>query len=107
MCGPARHRAVGARDGGIADDVISGPIGAPTRRSARQSSPSGLAASQHRTGRSVLLVISPAAIHPSGADELQTMRRGIDARLATLTTLAKAGQASWCSGADWMQGGGC
>jgi Uma2 family endonuclease len=29
----------------------------------------------------------------------------IDARLATLTTLAKARQASWCSGEDWMQGG--
>jgi hypothetical protein len=29
----------------------------------------------------------------------------IDARLATLTTLAKAGQASWCSGEDWIQGG--
>ena len=35
----------------------------------------------------------------------ETMRQGIDARLATLTTLAKAGQASWCSGGDWMQGG--
>ena len=23
----------------------------------------------------------------------------------TLTTLAKAGQASWCSGEDWIQGG--
>jgi hypothetical protein len=34
------------------------------------------------------------------------MRHGIDARLATLTTtLAKAGQASSCSGEDWMQGG--
>ena len=33
------------------------------------------------------------------------MRQGIDARLATLTTLAKAGQASWCSGEDWIQGG--
>ena len=34
-----------------------------------------------------------------------TMRQGTDARLATLTTLAKAGQASWCSGEDWIQGG--
>jgi hypothetical protein len=34
-----------------------------------------------------------------------TMRQGIDARLATLTTLAKAGEASWCSGEDWIQGG--
>ena len=34
-----------------------------------------------------------------------TMRQGIDARLATLTTLAKAGQASWRSGEDWIQGG--
>jgi len=34
----------------------------------------------------------------------ETMRQGIDARLATLTTLAKAGQASWCSGEDWIQG---
>jgi hypothetical protein len=33
------------------------------------------------------------------------MRQGIDARLATLTTLAKAGQASWSSGEDWIQGG--
>ena len=24
---------------------------------------------------------------------------------ATLTTLAKAGQASWCSGEDWIQEG--
>jgi hypothetical protein len=32
------------------------------------------------------------------------MRQGIDARLATLTTLAKAGKASWCSGDDWMKG---
>ena len=38
-----------------------------------------------------------------GAVKLDT-RQGIDARLATLTTLAKAGQASWCSGEDWMQG---
>jgi hypothetical protein len=30
------------------------------------------------------------------------MRQGIDARLATLTTLAKAGQVSWCSGEDWI-----
>ena len=29
----------------------------------------------------------------------------MDARLATLTTLAKAGQASWCSGEDWIQAG--
>lgn len=35
----------------------------------------------------------------------ETMRQDIDARLATLTTLAKAGQASWCSGEDWIQGG--
>jgi hypothetical protein len=35
----------------------------------------------------------------------ETLRQGIDARLATLTTLAKAGQASWCSGEDWIQGG--
>ncbi|HJZ27901.1 MAG TPA: hypothetical protein VJ370_16605, partial [Streptosporangiaceae bacterium] len=34
-----------------------------------------------------------------------TMRQGIDARLATLTTLAKAGQASWCRGEDWIHGG--
>ena len=34
-----------------------------------------------------------------------TMRHGIDARLATLTTLAKAGEVSWCSGEDWIQGG--
>ena len=27
--------------------------------------------------------------------------------LATLTTLAKAGQASCCSGVDWIQGGAC
>jgi NADPH:quinone reductase-like Zn-dependent oxidoreductase len=33
------------------------------------------------------------------------VRQGIDARLATLTTLAKAGQASWCRGEDSMQGG--
>jgi hypothetical protein len=32
-------------------------------------------------------------------------RQGIDARLATLTTLAKAGKASWCSGEDWIQRG--
>ena len=32
-------------------------------------------------------------------------RQGIDARLATRTTLAKAGQASWCNGEDWIQGG--
>ena len=37
----------------------------------------------------------------------ENMRQVIDARLATLTTLAKAGQASWCSGEDWMQGGAC
>jgi len=28
------------------------------------------------------------------------MGQGIDARFATLTTLAKAGEASWCSGED-------
>ena len=39
-----------------------------------------------------------------GAVKLNT-RQGIDARLVTLTTLAKAGQASWCSGEDWVQGG--
>src|SRR6516225_5598947 len=39
-----------------------------------------------------------------GAVKLNT-RQGIDAPLATLTTLAKAGQASWCSGEDWTQGG--
>jgi len=39
-----------------------------------------------------------------GAVKLNT-RQGIDARLATLTPLAKAGQASWCSGEDWIQGG--
>src|SRR5215218_4646740 len=33
------------------------------------------------------------------------MRQGIDARLARQTTLVKAGQASWLSGADPMQGG--
>jgi hypothetical protein len=33
------------------------------------------------------------------------VRRGVDARLATLTTLAKAGQVSWCSPGDWIQGG--
>jgi len=33
------------------------------------------------------------------------MRQGIDARLAPLTTLAKAGQASWCRGEDWIHGG--
>jgi hypothetical protein len=34
------------------------------------------------------------------------MRHGIDAGFATLTTtLAKAEQASWCSGEDWMRGG--
>jgi hypothetical protein len=32
------------------------------------------------------------------------MRQSIDTRLATLT-LAKAGQASWCSGEDWIRGG--
>ena len=37
----------------------------------------------------------------------ETMRQVIDARLATLTTLAKAGQASWCSGEDWIHGGAC
>ena len=37
----------------------------------------------------------------SGAVKLNT-RQGIDARFATLTTLAKAGQASWCSGEDWI-----
>jgi hypothetical protein len=39
----------------------------------------------------------------SGAAKLNT-RQGIDTRLATLTTLAKAGQASWGSGEDWIQG---
>ena len=39
-----------------------------------------------------------------GAVKLNT-RQGNDARLATLTTLAKAGQASWCSGEDWIQEG--
>lgn len=38
-------------------------------------------------------------------EPVSTMRQGIDARLATLTTLAKAGEASWCSGEDWIQGG--
>ena len=33
------------------------------------------------------------------------VRHGIGARLVTLTTLAKAGQASWCSGEDWIQEG--
>jgi hypothetical protein len=37
----------------------------------------------------------------SGAVKLNT-RQGIDARVATLTTLAKAGQTSWCSGEDWI-----
>jgi hypothetical protein len=37
----------------------------------------------------------------SGAVKLNT-RQGIDARFATLTTHAKAGQASWCSGEDWI-----
>jgi hypothetical protein len=36
---------------------------------------------------------------------MATLRQDIDARLATLTTLAKARQASWCSGEDWIQGG--
>ena len=35
----------------------------------------------------------------------QNQQRVDDTRLATLTTLAKAGQASWCSGEDWTQGG--
>ena len=35
----------------------------------------------------------------------QDQQRVDDTRLATLTTLAKAGQASWCSGEDWIQGG--
>jgi hypothetical protein len=35
----------------------------------------------------------------------ETVRQGNDARLATLTTLAQAGQASWCGGADWIPGG--
>jgi len=39
----------------------------------------------------------------SGAAKLNT-RQGIDTRLATLTTLAEAGQASWYSGEDWIQG---
>ena len=39
-----------------------------------------------------------------GAVKLNT-RQGIDARLATLTPLANAGQASWCSGGEWIQGG--
>jgi hypothetical protein len=38
-------------------------------------------------------------------DGTRSYEAGIDARLATLTTLAKAGQASWCSGEDWKQGG--
>jgi hypothetical protein len=33
------------------------------------------------------------------------MRQGIDACLAMLTTLAKLGEAIWCSGEDWIQGG--
>jgi hypothetical protein len=36
---------------------------------------------------------------------MATLRQDIDARLATLTTLAKARQASWCSGENWIQGG--
>jgi hypothetical protein len=35
----------------------------------------------------------------------QDQQRVDDTRIATLTTLAKAGQASWCSGEDWIQGG--
>ncbi len=35
----------------------------------------------------------------------QDQQRVDDTRVATLTTLAKAGQASWCSGEDWIQGG--
>jgi ABC-type uncharacterized transport system ATPase component len=35
----------------------------------------------------------------------QDQQRVDDTRLATLTTLTKAGQASWCSGEDWIQGG--
>jgi hypothetical protein len=33
------------------------------------------------------------------------MNQGIDARLAALTTLAKAGRAPWCSGEHWILGG--
>jgi hypothetical protein len=53
-----------------------------------------------------------AALNPAGlliqgpADTLEALQRqDIDSRLATLTTLAKAGQASWCSPGDWIQGG--
>ena len=35
----------------------------------------------------------------------QNQQRVDNAHFATLTTLAKAGQASWCSGEDWIQGG--
>ncbi len=35
----------------------------------------------------------------------QDQQRVDDTRVATLTTLAKAGQASWCGGEDWIQGG--
>lgn len=35
----------------------------------------------------------------------QDQQRVDDTCLVTLTTLAKAGQASWCSGEDWIQGG--
>jgi hypothetical protein len=52
-------------------------------------------------------LLEPAVLRVSDgrcAVKLNT-RQGIDARLATLTTLAKAGQASWCSGEDWIQGG--
>jgi hypothetical protein len=35
----------------------------------------------------------------------QDQQRVDDTRIATLTTLAKAGQASWRSGEDWIQGG--
>jgi hypothetical protein len=67
-----------------------------------QMAPSGGQGSARLRGRLELAVLRVSGVR--GAVKLNT-RQGVDARLAMLTTLAKAGRASWCRGEDWIQGG--
>ena len=66
-----------------------------------QKAPSGAGSARLR-GLLELAVLRVSDVR--GGVKLNT-RQGVDARLAMLTTLAKAGRASWCRGEDWIQGG--
>ena len=62
-------------------------------------------AGQDRPGCRGLLELAVLRVSDvRGAVKLNSSQ-GIDARLGTLTTVAKAGQASWRSGEDWIRGG--